>query len=190
MSEIKPSVHQYVSNENFLKLLENYNKQKTKPKIISEELGEIFLLIVDNLANSRQFINYSDDWKAEMKSDALYNSIKYIDKFDATKYNNPFGYFTMIAFNSFRMRIKKEKTTMLKNEIIRNELFDEFLVESKLYERKTNEMDDEDNKHFIEMDKAVDLECEKGLGISGYPNIPIADENTSSDYGRIEDDGK
>jgi hypothetical protein len=156
----KPSVRIYVSNENFMKLLEEYNNQEAKPKIISEELGEIFILIVDNLANSRQFINYSDDWKAEMKSDALYNSIKYIDKFDITKYRNPFAYFTMIAFNSFRMRIKKEKTTMLKNDIIRNELFDEFLVESKLYERKTGqEMDDEDNRQFVEMDKMkIDLE--------------------------------
>jgi hypothetical protein len=155
---IKNARH-YIDNVKFLELLREYNAQKKRPKIIGEELGEMFLLLVDNISFSRNFINYSEDWKNEMKSDALYNIIKYVEKFDATKYNNPHAYFTMIAFNAFKMRIKKEKTMLAKDDKLRTEIFDEFLSDEGLYRRSVVEMDDEANHAFQSMDSMkLDIE--------------------------------
>lgn len=149
----------YIDNNKFLELLKEYNAQKQIPKIIGEELGSMILLLVENISFSRNFINYSEDWKNEMKSDALYVCCKYIGKFDANKYSNPYGYFTMIAFNAFKMRIKKEKTLLAKDDKLRAEIFDEFLSEEGLYKKKNFEVEDEANQVFQTMDN-MKLEIE------------------------------
>lgn len=118
----------YVTNEHLLKLLKEYKETK----VISEELGESFFLIAHNLSYSRQFINYSESWKNEMISDALYNFCRYVGTFNVEKGVNPFAYFTQIAINAFIMRIKKEKFHNIKEEKIREELYDNFLHEYKL----------------------------------------------------------
>lgn len=156
--KIKNNRH-YIDNDKFMNMLIEYNSQKQCPKIISEELGEMFLLLVENISYSRNFINYSEDWKNEMKSDALYNCCKYIEKFDCNKYSNPYGYFTMIAFNAFKMRIKKEKTLNFKDTKLRAEIFEEFLNEEGLYKRKSIDVEDEANSVFQEMDNMkLDIE--------------------------------
>jgi hypothetical protein len=157
--EPKKTTKYYVDNTQFLELLRTYHNQKNRPKIISEELGEIFLLMVNNIAYSRNFINYSDDWKSEMKSDALYICCKYIDNFDLEKYKNPYGYFTMIIFRAYKMRIKKEKTLHTKDGKLREEIFNEFLQEEGIYKRKLADIDDEDNRMFQDLDNIkIDIE--------------------------------
>ena len=136
---------QYVDNVEFLRLLKEYNDQPV-PRIISEELGEMFRLIVDNIAYSRQFINYTEDWKNEMKSDALFNFCRYLGTFDCNKSSNPFAYFTMIAMNAFKMRIKKEKFKNFKDSVIKEEIYNEFLTDFKICGTDKNRGSDDYNE--------------------------------------------
>lgn len=96
----------YVKNSEFLELLREYDK--TKSRVVYNKLGVIFQLIAKNFLNNPKFINYTEDRKDEMESDAVYSMIKYLHNYDLTK-KNPFAYFTMIAYNSFLQNIKKYK---------------------------------------------------------------------------------
>lgn len=96
----------YVNNKEFNDLLIRYNEFETKD--IFEKLGDIFLLLVENLAKKPNFINYTHDRKDDMKSDALYYMVRYIKTYDTTR-GNPFAFFTQIAFNGFLQSINKNK---------------------------------------------------------------------------------
>lgn len=118
----------YVDNKQFLELLIEYKKTG----VFSEDLGEIFFAIVKHLAYSRQFINYSETWKNEMISDALYNIIRYARGYDLER-KNPFAYFSTVTINAFIARIKKEKFSSFKESENRKYLYDSFLTEYKLH---------------------------------------------------------
>jgi len=93
---------EYVNNKEFHSLLKEY--RLTKSKKTYEQIGKIFLLIARNLLNKSNFINYTQDRKDEMVSDAVYYMCRYVDKFDVER-KNPFAYFTMIARNAFLQSI-------------------------------------------------------------------------------------
>lgn len=98
----------YVDKNRFRELLIDY--RETKSKKIYEEIGKIFLLISQNLLNKSNFINYTQDRKDEMISDAVFYMCRYIDKYDITR-NNPFAYFTTIARNAFLQNINSKNKT-------------------------------------------------------------------------------
>ena len=111
----------YVSNKQFLKMILEY--QDTQDRKLYNEIGKIFLLIAKNLLNKTNFINYTQDRKDEMLSDATYTMCRYIDKFDINKGDNPFAYFTQYAWNSFRMTLnnyKKMDDTFINLSFIEN----------------------------------------------------------------------
>jgi DNA-directed RNA polymerase specialized sigma24 family protein len=56
-----------------------------------------------------------------MISDGIENCIVAIDNFDPRKSDNPFAYFTMIAWNAFIRRIQREKKqTYIKHKNMQN----------------------------------------------------------------------
>jgi len=61
---------EYVNNKIFHALLIEYRQNKSKKTY--EEIGKCFLLISNNLLNKSNFINYTQDRKDEMVSDAVY----------------------------------------------------------------------------------------------------------------------
>lgn len=75
---------------------------------ITKELGESIYNIANRLSYAPNFINYT--YKEDMIGDALIKMFAALNnkKFD-TKKGNPFSYFTKIAYNAYRNRIKKEK---------------------------------------------------------------------------------
>jgi hypothetical protein len=77
--------------------------------IISDNLANMVSKISNKLSFARNFINYS--YREEMVGDGIVRMMKALlaKKYDRNKANNPFSYFTKIAFNAFRNRIKKEK---------------------------------------------------------------------------------
>ena len=79
------------------------NKKPNIPNYV----GEAIMLICNRLSYKYNFINYS--FKEEMISDGIENCIMAIDSFNPEKSNNPFAYFTQIAYNAFIRRILKEK---------------------------------------------------------------------------------
>jgi len=77
--------------------------------ILNDELAEMVSKIAHKLSYAPNFINYS--YREEMVGDGIIRMFKALmsKKYNHTKGNNPFSYFTRIAFNAFRNRIKKEK---------------------------------------------------------------------------------
>ena len=93
----------YVNNAEFLEALKIYRIQlqhakdhgKPKPKI-PNYLGECIYKIASHLSYKPNFINYT--FRDDMVSDAIENSLLYIDRFDPAKSSNPFAYFTQISW--------------------------------------------------------------------------------------------
>lgn len=93
---------EYVKNKEMLVELKKY-KETGK---VSEELGEMFLLIARNLSNKNNFAGYT--WKEEMISEAVMTCLRYCSNFDPEKGQNPFAYFTRYCYNAFIGYIKKQ----------------------------------------------------------------------------------
>jgi hypothetical protein len=76
---------------------------------MSNELAEMISKISHKLSYAPNFINYS--YREEMVGDGVIRMMKALiaKKYNREKGTNPFSYFTRIAFNAFRNRIKKEK---------------------------------------------------------------------------------
>ncbi len=85
------------------------SKTTVKSKVIEDGLAEAINKIATGLSYAPNFINYS--YKDEMIGDAVLKMFSAIrnKKFDIETKNNPFSYFTTIAFHAFINRIKKEK---------------------------------------------------------------------------------
>ena len=91
-----------VDKESFLQLIKDY--RETKSRSTYNKLAVVFLKIANNLTYHYWYVNYTQDRKDEMVSDAVYYMCRYIDKFDLNRLN-PFAYFTMIARNAFLQSI-------------------------------------------------------------------------------------
>lgn len=77
--------------------------------IISDTLALMINKIAHKLSYAPNFINYT--YRDEMVGDAIVRMMKALiaRKYAHAKGRNPFSYFTKIAFNAFRNRIKREK---------------------------------------------------------------------------------
>ena len=79
---------------------------KPKPRV-PNYVGECLMMICTRLSHRPNFINYS--YREDMVADGIENCIAAVDNFNSDKYENPFAFFTMIAWNAFIRRIDKEK---------------------------------------------------------------------------------
>ena len=73
-------------------------------------------------------MNYS--YRDDMIADGIENCVASVDNFDPDKSNNPFAYFTQIAWNAFIRRIAKEKKqSYIKHKNFENSFMMEMLEE-------------------------------------------------------------
>lgn len=98
-------IEYYVDPKEFDEEILNYYKTG----ILSNNLAEMVSKIAHKLSFASNFINYS--YREEMVGDGIIRMFKALmsKKYSHDKGTNPFSYFTRIAFNAFRNRIKKEK---------------------------------------------------------------------------------
>jgi hypothetical protein len=89
---------------------------------MSDSLAQMVSKIANKLSYAPNFINYT--YREEMVGDGVIRMFKALTskKYDHAKGSNPFSYFTRIAFNAFRNRIKKEKHLRDTHEKYQNEL--------------------------------------------------------------------
>jgi hypothetical protein len=95
----------YVNAKDFFNEICEYYKTD----VIPDHLAESVYKIAVGLSFAPNFINYS--YKDDMVGDAvvkMFSALKF-KKFNIDTGNNPFSYFTTIAFHAFINRIKKEK---------------------------------------------------------------------------------
>ena len=95
----------YVDSKVFYEQIKEYYRTD----IIPDELASSLTKIAQGLSFAPNFINYS--YKDEMVGDAILKMFSALKnkKFNIESHNNPFSYFTTIAFHAFINRIKKEK---------------------------------------------------------------------------------
>lgn len=89
---------------------------------MSDNLANMVSKISHKLSFAPNFINYT--YREEMVGDGVIRMMKALmaKKYNREKGTNPFSYFTRIAFNAFRNRIKKEKHIQETHEKYQNEL--------------------------------------------------------------------
>ena len=117
-----------------------------KPKV-SNYIGESILLICNNLAKKPNFSGYT--YKQDMISDGIIDCISAVENFNPDKTNNPFAYFTQIAWNAFLRRIQKEKKqTYIKHRNYENSVLLEENWEHSTAQLKSNEYSDEIVRNF------------------------------------------
>lgn len=93
-----------------------------KTGVMSDNLALMVSKISHKLSFAGNFINYT--YREEMVGDGVIRMMKALmaKKYNREKGTNPFSYFTRIAFNAFRNRIKKEKHMAETHEKYQNEL--------------------------------------------------------------------
>ena len=131
------------------KLKESIEKEIDKP-VVSNYIGEAIFLICTNLSSKGNFSGYTVQWKQEMLSDAMVDCVAAVDNFDPDKTNNPFAYFTMIAWNAFIRRIIKEKKhTYIKHKNFENSfLLNDDWSETDNSQLKSNDFSNEIIRDF------------------------------------------
>jgi DNA-directed RNA polymerase specialized sigma24 family protein len=89
---------------------------------MSDNLANMVSKISHKLSYAPNFINYT--YREEMVGDGVIRMMKALmaKKYNRDKGTNPFSYFTRIAFNAFRNRIKKEKHMVETHEKYQNEV--------------------------------------------------------------------
>lgn len=106
---IKKAKRHYVNNRDFYDALVVYrNKLQADPSTkVPGYVGQCIMAICTKLSTKPNFSGYS--YRDEMIADGIENCIAAVNGFDPEKSNNPFAYFTQIAWNAFIRRISKEK---------------------------------------------------------------------------------
>lgn len=140
---------QYINNKTLYSAMIQYKnsieeaeKQGLQKPQVSRYIGESILLICNNLAKKPNFSGYT--YKQDMISDGIMDCIAAVDNFNPDKTNNPFAYFTQIAWNAFLRRIQKEKKqTYIKHKNYENSILIEEHWEHSTPQLKTNEYSDE-----------------------------------------------
>ena len=125
---------QYVNGKDLYLAMVAYKEKVEKAKIdgrpqpvIPDYVGVCFMLICNKLSTKPNFMGYT--YRDEMIADAIENCVSAAHSFDPQKSNNPFAYFTQIAWNAFLRRIQKEK----KQAYIKHKNFENSGIMDELY---------------------------------------------------------
>lgn len=119
---------------------------KPKPQA-TKYIGESILLICNNLAKKPNFSGYT--YKGDMISDGIIDCVAAINNFNPEKTNNPFAYFTQIAWNAFIRRIHKEKKqTYIKHKNFENSFLMDSMDTEFVMHLNSNEYSGEIVKNF------------------------------------------
>ena len=172
----------YIDNKKFLASLIEYRsscaeaqKKGEEDPIIPNYIGECFIKIANHLCFKTNFINYS--FRDDMVSDGIEDCLVAVKKFDPTKSENPFAYFTQIVYFAFIRRIQKEKKQQsIKYKMLENVDLDEII---------TQEQDSGDyNDQFLDyVRKQIDyfeMSNKKHELTSAKKSAKLADEITNS----------
>lgn len=74
---------------------------------VSDKLGRMYVILATRYASKPNFSGYS--YKSEMIGTGILACVNALNKFDPTKSENPFAYYTSVIHNSFIQILNKEK---------------------------------------------------------------------------------
>ena len=126
----------YVNAKEFTQDITDYYNSGTDD--IGNKLGESIYKIATGLSYAPNFINYS--YKDDMIGDAIVKMFSALQskKFKLESGNNPFSYFTTIAFHAFINRIKKEKKQREVVAEYQEMVYDEVINQYQLTDNSSN----------------------------------------------------
>ncbi len=119
----KPTTH-YVDNERLFQALVEY-KNQPEPRVMSDEIGIAIQKICEGLSLAKNFRNYT--YRDELVEDAIENVVYAVPFFNPERTQNPFGYFTLVAWRAFIRRIQIEQ----KQNYIKHKNFQRQAIESE-----------------------------------------------------------
>jgi hypothetical protein len=125
-----------------------------KPQV-PNYIGESIILICSNLAKKPNFSGYT--YRQDMISDGIMDCVAAVDNFDPDKTNNPFAYFTQIAWNAFLRRIQKEK----KQTYIKHKNFENSHLFCEIFEDANHAMHLKSNEYSAEIVKSYEEKLTK-----------------------------
>jgi hypothetical protein len=108
------SANHYIDKEVFLAQILHYQERckkakaegKPRPKI-PDTIGKAILDIVKGIASRPNFRGYT--YIDEMQADAVVDCVKAVPMFDASRSENPFGFFSRVIWYAFLGRLANEK---------------------------------------------------------------------------------
>lgn len=123
----------YLSNKQMLEEVVKCQKEG----MISDRLGKMFVLLSTHYATKPNFSGYS--YKDEFIASGILSCCVAFPKFDNSKSENPFAYFTSCIHHAFLQVINKEKTNQ--------KLRDQILVDNNMNPSFGYSDSDEDRIH-------------------------------------------
>jgi len=128
----------YIDPKRFIKVMNDYYyKRLENPNYpISNEIGEMLLLMCQKISTRYNFANYT--YKDEFISEAIVIAIKAVKKYNPNisiekrkdqknKQPNPYGFFTQVIWNAFLYQMNKEKQ--------QEKLRDKLLINTELFHK-------------------------------------------------------
>jgi len=110
----KPGDEHYVNNIEFTLALDEYSQACKKAlakgderPVMSRYLGECVYKMANRLSLTPRFKGYM--YRDEMVQNAILGAMKYMYRFDGTRFDNGFAYVTQILFSHMIQTIKNEK---------------------------------------------------------------------------------
>ena len=139
----------YIDRDRLIQLMRDY-KDTGK---ISEELGEMFMIMTDHILGHSNFRNYTQAVRDEMKSHALLLLVKYSHNCDAYERNarQVFNYLSTVTFNAFKQTLQK----YYKHQNLKRELERQYIdLMQSIYGVKINQeyLDNFENRNIINGD--------------------------------------
>ena len=134
----KPKSEHYVNGKEFLQRIKDYYETDN----LVDELSIMLVKIANGLSYAPNFINYS--YKDEMVGDAILKMFSALKnkKFNVESNNNPFSYFTTVAYHAFINRIKKEKKHKDTITKYQESVYDDKIGETGVHIKKTSTSSD------------------------------------------------
>lgn len=154
------TVKDYVDNKELTRVVNEYNArhkermEKGLPQeIMPNVIGIAIKQIAESIGSRHNFRNYT--YLDEMVGDAIVQAVYSVTRFDGTKFDNAFGYFTLVIWRKMTNRIKEER---LQQQTIENLMRDPLYV--------CYEADENDNDSYVDITKenAVEFYYDGKLG--------------------------
>jgi len=121
----------YIDKLEFHNLLKAYKNVKSRKSY--DEIGKRFLLIAQNYINKPRYINYTDAWKDDLVSEAVYDMVRYVHNYDVDRMDSmyketgkipdPFSYFSQYCENGMTRYLReryKDMEVMVKLPFLEN----------------------------------------------------------------------
>lgn len=175
--------HNYIDKKKFHVEMTKYRlaaieaeKNGTEKPRVNNYIGHCFYMICTKLSHRPNFANYS--FVEEMVGDAIENCLSAVDNFDPNEQKqNPFGYFSLIAWRAFVRRIQKEKkANYVKHKMLQNsnvtDMYESDSWSGNAYDVASNDV----SNRIIEQFESKMNEKKKPTKVSGVEKFLGEDE--------------